>query len=181
VGSPPLKILVGLTCPNPAPWAKTPDSWPSVGLAGGGAVEVWATGVGLVVDGAAVVAGTVAVAVAVAAAVAGALTVAAGPAVACGVAEHPVTAARLAATIAAVQIAARRGAAVAVLPPAGAHRGPAPAGGLPPAADALASSFMAGSFPRRGQPSAAVIHRTPRQRCAVVMRSAPLSAAAEWL
>src|ERR1700689_200641 len=39
VGSPPLKILAGLTCPNPCPWAKSPASWPSVGtpagLAGG--------------------------------------------------------------------------------------------------------------------------------------------------
>ena len=35
VGSPPLKILAGLTCPNPWPCAKSPVSWPSVGTAGG--------------------------------------------------------------------------------------------------------------------------------------------------
>src|ERR1700683_261359 len=35
VGSPPLKILAGLTCPNPCPWAKSPASWPSVGTPAG--------------------------------------------------------------------------------------------------------------------------------------------------
>src|ERR1700728_123416 len=35
VGSPPLKILAGLTCPNPCPWAKSPASWPSVGIPAG--------------------------------------------------------------------------------------------------------------------------------------------------
>src|ERR1051326_5355428 len=35
VGSPPLKILAGLTWPNPWPWAKSPVSWPSVGTAAG--------------------------------------------------------------------------------------------------------------------------------------------------
>src|ERR1700683_395796 len=35
VGSPPLKILAGFTCPNPCPWAKSPTSWPSVGTPAG--------------------------------------------------------------------------------------------------------------------------------------------------
>src|SRR5580692_3438442 len=35
VGSPPLKILAGFTCPNPCPWAKSPASWPSVGTPAG--------------------------------------------------------------------------------------------------------------------------------------------------
>src|ERR1700689_4799299 len=35
LGSPPLKILPGLTCPNPCPWAKSPASWPSVGTPAG--------------------------------------------------------------------------------------------------------------------------------------------------
>src|SRR5580698_2098848 len=35
VGSPPLKILAGLTWPNPCPWAKSPASWPSVGTPAG--------------------------------------------------------------------------------------------------------------------------------------------------
>src|ERR1700728_615963 len=35
VGSPPLKILPGLTCPNPCPCAKSPASWPSAGTAAG--------------------------------------------------------------------------------------------------------------------------------------------------
>src|SRR6516165_6025628 len=33
VGSPPLKILAGLTCPNPAPCANRPASRPSTGTA----------------------------------------------------------------------------------------------------------------------------------------------------
>src|SRR5258708_19161772 len=39
VGSPPLKILDGLTCPNPLPRAKTPVCRPSGGTAGARLVE----------------------------------------------------------------------------------------------------------------------------------------------
>src|SRR5258708_22548457 len=39
VGSPPLKILDGLTCPNPWPRAKTPVGCPSGGTAAAGLVE----------------------------------------------------------------------------------------------------------------------------------------------
>src|ERR1700733_4552033 len=35
VGSPPLKILAGLTWPNPCPWAQSAASWPSVGTPAG--------------------------------------------------------------------------------------------------------------------------------------------------
>src|ERR1022692_1972498 len=39
VGSPPLKILAGLTCPKPAPCAKTPTGRPSTGAAAAGVVS----------------------------------------------------------------------------------------------------------------------------------------------
>jgi len=44
VGSPPLKIFEGLTCPNPWPSAKTPAGWPSVGTAAGGPADAGAVG-----------------------------------------------------------------------------------------------------------------------------------------
>src|SRR5260370_23664652 len=50
VGAPPLKILDGLTCPNPWPRAKTPVGRPSGGTAAAGLVEA-------VTDGEDVVAG----------------------------------------------------------------------------------------------------------------------------
>src|SRR5579863_1128189 len=88
VGSPPLKILVGLTCPKPCPCANTPASRPSTGTAVLGVAGACdATGVA----GAA--------GVAVAAADAATVAVAAGVAVCPGLAagdrpaEHPVRAA----------------------------------------------------------------------------------------
>src|SRR5207247_2046532 len=40
VGSPPLKILAGRTCPKPSPWAKMPAGRPSVGTTGAAGLEV---------------------------------------------------------------------------------------------------------------------------------------------
>src|SRR5215472_7410075 len=91
VGSPPLKISEGLTCPNPWPCAKTPAGWPSVGTAADGPPEAGAAGEEVVVTligavgeaGDAVVGGGVVVALRV-----GAL----GAAAACETAEQPAAA-----------------------------------------------------------------------------------------
>src|SRR5258708_22231736 len=44
VGSPPLKILGGLTCPNPWPCAKTPAGRPSVGTGPAGLADAGTDG-----------------------------------------------------------------------------------------------------------------------------------------
>src|ERR1700684_1362381 len=96
VGSPPLKILDGFTCPKPVPCANIPARRPRVGIAPGAGAEGRADGeaaaAGLgAVTGAAARPGLLAVTVIV--------TAGAGPA--CDEAEQPVTAARLTAAMAA--------------------------------------------------------------------------------